>query len=65
MINDMLIYNYRYVEDNMAKPGNTSVALASFVTSYARLKLLDEIEKIEASAPGSVLYFDTGIKYII
>jgi hypothetical protein len=62
MINDMLIYNYQYVEDKMAKPGNTSVALAAFVTSYARLKLYDEIEKIEASTPGSVLYFDTGIK---
>jgi hypothetical protein len=59
MINDMLIYNYRYFEDEMAKPGNTSVALAAFVTSYARLKLYEEMEKIEESSPGSVLYMDT------
>jgi hypothetical protein len=58
-INDMLIYNYRYVEDHMAKPGNTSVALAAFVTSYARLKLYEEMERIEESSPGSVLYMDT------
>ncbi len=35
----MLIYNYRYVKGYMAKSGNTSVALAAFVTSYARLEL--------------------------
>ncbi len=58
-INDMLVYNYRYTEDQMAKPGNTSVALAAFVTSYARLKLYEEMEKIEESRPGSVLYMDT------
>ncbi len=29
------------------------------VTANARLKLYDEIEKIENSAPGRVLYFDT------
>jgi hypothetical protein len=57
-INDMLIYNYQYIEDHFAKPGNTSVAIAAFVTSYARLKLYDEIEKIEESRPGSVLYMD-------
>jgi hypothetical protein len=59
MINDMLIYNYKYVEDRMARSGNTAVALAGFVTSYARLKLYDEMEKIEDSSPGSVLYMDT------
>jgi len=29
------------------------------VTAYARLRLLDELHKIEASSPGRVLYFDT------
>jgi hypothetical protein len=58
-INDMLVYNYRYVEDHMAKPGNTSVAIAAFVTSYARLKLYEKMERIEESNPGSVLYMDT------
>jgi hypothetical protein len=45
-INGMLIYNYRYVEDQIAKPGNTSVALAAFVTTYARLKLYEEMEEV-------------------
>ena len=59
MIEDMLLMNYRLVSDEMANPRNTCVAVASFVTSWARLKLFDEITKIHSSNPGSVLYFDT------
>jgi hypothetical protein len=58
-INDMLIFNYRLIDDIKARPGNTSVAIASFVTSYARLKLYEEMEKIENDSPGSVIYHDT------
>ena len=56
---DTLVVNYEYKDDSFDRPGNTSVAIASMVTAYARLKLLRELEKIESSSPGRVLYFDT------
>ena len=59
MIEEMLLFNYKYIDDANASPGQTSVAIASFVTSYARLKLYSEMEKIENSNPRAVLYFDT------
>jgi hypothetical protein len=59
MINeDCLIVTWEYKDDEMAKQGNTSLAIASFVTSYARtelMKVIDEVEKI----PGRLLYMDT------
>jgi hypothetical protein len=60
MVNsDTIIVNYKFKEDIHGRSGNTSVAIASMVTANARLKLYDEMEKIENSAPGRVLYFDT------
>jgi hypothetical protein len=60
MVNtDTVIVNYKYKEDVFGRSGNTSVAISSMVTAYARLKLYDEMEKIESSSPGRVLYFDT------
>ena len=41
------------------KPGNTNVAIASFVTSYARLHLYKQLEKVVNVAPERLLYFDT------
>ena len=54
-----LIVNHKFIDDCYSNPGKTSVAIASFVTAFARLKLLKELRKIEKSAPGRVLYFDT------
>jgi hypothetical protein len=60
MVNlDTIIVNYKYKEDIFGRSGNTSIAISSMVTAYARLKLYDEMEKIEKSSPGRVLYFDT------
>lgn len=62
---ETLIVNYEYVEDVYDNPRNTSVAIASMVTAYARLNLLKELENIEESRKGRVLYFDTdSILYI-
>ena len=58
-IGSMLLVNYKYIQDEMAKVGNTSVAIASFTTSYARIELYDQLHLIEQSNPGSVLYLDT------
>jgi hypothetical protein len=58
LIEDMLLIDYRFKDDANAKPGNTAVAIASFVTAYARLKLYEEMEKI-VDGGGEILYFDT------
>jgi len=53
-----LLVNHKKTDDMMCRPGNTSVAIAAYVTSYARIKLynlLDEIEQV----PGRILYMDT------
>ena len=65
LIEDQMLLSFKYKDPQDARVGNTSVAIAAFVTAYARLKLYEELEKIEASSEGSVLYFDTGIKYVI
>lgn len=40
-------------------PGKTNIAVASFVTAYARLELFRLIQNIESQREGRVLYFDT------
>ena len=40
-------------------PGKTNIAVASFVTAYARLELFRLITDIETVRQGRVLYFDT------
>ncbi|KAI1308230.1 putative DNA polymerase [Halotydeus destructor] len=61
---DSFIINYICVDDADCSPGNTSIAIASFVTAYARLKLYDLIETVENDLPKlkyrpRTLYFDT------
>ena len=59
LIHDSIIISYRYIDDESAKPGNTAVSIACFVTAYARLKLYEELELLNDSNPGCVLYYDT------
>lgn len=54
----LVTYRLKTESDDIS-PGNTSIAVAACVTAYARLELYREIESIEASRPGRVLYFDT------
>ncbi|KAI1289515.1 putative DNA polymerase [Halotydeus destructor] len=63
---DSLIINYIMRNEKDAKPGNTSIAIASFVTAYARLKLFDLMMAVEYKLPKHpslqrprTLYFDT------
>lgn len=55
----MMAINYRMKDPCDAIVKNTSVAVASFVTAWARLYLYEIMENIEESNPKSVLYFDT------
>ena len=57
-INSILM-NWRYKNNEEARQGVVNVAIASFITSYARRELWRAINKIESISPGSVYYFDT------
>ena len=61
MVNeDTLIMSYKHKSEETCDPRNTSLAISSFVTSWARLMLLDVINEIQSQAPyNEVLYFDT------
>jgi hypothetical protein len=41
------------------KQGNINVAIASFITAYARLELWQKLNELESLSPGCVYYFDT------
>ena len=53
------IISYEYIDVDNAKVGNTSPAIASFVTSYGRLCLYDLMTSIEKERKGRLLYCDT------
>lgn len=61
MVNeDTLIMSYKHKNDETSKVGDTSLAISSFVTSWARLKLYEVIDEIQSKEPyNEVLYFDT------
>lgn len=54
-----LLVSWQFIDPHEARRSNTNLAVASFVTSYARLRLLKLINRIEEIRPYSVLYFDT------
>ena len=54
-----IIVSYKFKDENLANPGNTSLAIASFVTSYARLHLYSFMERINENGQDRLLYFDT------
>ena len=59
MINDdTLVVHWQYKSDDRCDNINTSLAIASFVTSYARTRLLKLINEIEV-IPGRFIYMDT------
>lgn len=56
---ETILLNYRLKDAENADPGCTTTAIASFVTSYARLHLYKFIEKVVAINKNRLLYFDT------
>ncbi|KAI1289248.1 hypothetical protein HDE_09034 [Halotydeus destructor] len=60
---DSFIVNYVEKDEEGCDPGKTSIAIASFVTAYARLKLYDLMRKVEYELPSigrpRTLYYDT------
>lgn len=56
---DVLLANFVEKEEKNGHIGNTNVAVASYVTAWARLELLNIMEKLEAIREGCVLYHDT------
>jgi len=59
MVNeDCLVVTWEFVDEENARQGNTSLAIASFVTSYARTELMKVIDEVEIIL-GRLLYMDT------
>ena len=56
---DTIVVSYHLKDTEAADPGNTSVAIAAFVTSYARLHLYSFMERVDAIGHDRLLYFDT------
>ena len=56
---DNIFVNWRYVNNEDARQGVVNVAIASFITSYARRELWRALNTVEERCPGSVAYFDT------
>ena len=54
-----IVVAYQLKDDEKADPGNTSIAIASFVTSYARLHLYKFMERVDTIGHDRLLYFDT------
>lgn len=57
--NNAVIINWEFVDVNDCQEGSTNVAVASFVTSYARLHLYGFLEKVISIDNDLLLYFDT------
>ena len=53
------VLSYEFIDVEDSRVGRTSPAIASFVTSYARLCLFKLMMEIEAERPGRLLYCDT------
>jgi len=56
---ETIIVSWTLTKEEDCNPGNTNVAIASFVTAYARLHLFKYMEKILEFGRDRLLYFDT------
>jgi len=56
---DTMIISWHFKDDSKDKVKNYNIAVASYVTAYARLKLYEIMEEIERKRPNSLLYYDT------
>lgn len=56
---DTILANWKYKNDDQGKQGVVNVAIASFITAYARRELWRAINTVESESPGCVYYFDT------
>ena len=58
---DVIMVQHRFSDSTSDKvtPGKTNIAVASFVTAYARRELFRLMQRIETHRSGRVLYFDT------
>ena len=54
-----ILVNHEKTDLDDCSPGNTNVAIASFVTCYARLHLYKYMNRVVENNPEHLLYFDT------
>ena len=58
-LNSMLVNWKLKNENDDTRQGNVNLAIAAFITSYARIELWRKINEVETESPGCVHYFDT------
>jgi len=56
---DVVMVTWRHKDNTDSRQGNVSIAIASFVTAYARLELYKLMNRIETQTPKRILYHDT------
>lgn len=56
---DKLLLNWKFKNEDDARQGIVNLAVASFITSYARRELWLKLNEIESRSPNCVYYFDT------
>jgi len=57
--NTHIILSYDWKELKPRMLANTNIAIAAYITSYARCNLYENMDKLEKFKPGSVMYCDT------
>jgi len=57
---DTVMVQYQHANEEDAENRNQSLAISSYVTCYARLKLFNILHDLHQKKPGCVLYTDTG-----
>ncbi|MDI9312888.1 MAG: DNA polymerase, partial [Limnohabitans sp.] len=62
---DTILLCYKEKDENECNPGNTNIAVSSYVTTYARLHLYKFMDQVVQNGTDRLLYFDTdSILYI-
>ena len=54
-----LLVNWKLADDDDARQGKVNVAIAAFVTAYARRELWCKLNEVESTLPGCLFYCDT------
>ena len=57
---DTALIQFAFADDKDAPNKTQSLAVSSFVTCWARMKLFTLLNSLHTRKPGCVLYFDTG-----
>ena len=63
--NNTALVNWKYTDDTKCREGNVNVAIACFITSYARRELWRSLNEIESAIPDAFTTWDTGLHLLL